>query len=155
MPLAYLTDASLVTTLHNALQLTGGIAFDLVQVGRLLGMYQQVATFDESKWHKEWQGLNPNAKSSINDWIAHTSVERSYWSSLDIPFQSFIVDLAKDREQAQQVWFTQLRKAAWDAFEQAADCVGNDGRAFKAVVHGRSYLTYRLKESLLDSEPMV
>ena len=152
MPLAYLADANLVTTLHNALQKTGSIAFDLVQTARLMGMIQQVANGEENGWQKQWGGLNPNAKSAINDWIAHTGMERTYWSGLDIPFQSFIVDLAKDQEQALADWFTQLKSAAKDAFEQAAECVGTDGRSFKAVVRGRSYLNYRLKESLPNVE---
>lgn len=146
MPLAYLADANLVTTLHNALQKTGGIAFDLVQTARLMGMYQQVANVEENGWQKQWGSLNPNAKSAINDWVAHTGMERAYWSALDIPFQAFIVDLAADQEQALIGWFAQLKSAATAAFEQAAACVGSDGRSFKAVVRGRSYLEYRLNE---------
>lgn len=152
MPLAYLADANLVTTLHNALQKTGGIAFDLVQSARLMGMVQQVANVEEGGWQKQWGSLNPNAKSAINDWIAHTGMERAYWSSLDIPFQAFIVDLAEDQEQALIGWFAQLKSAATAAFEQAAACVGSDGRSFKAVVRGRGYLDYRLSEVIGDPE---
>jgi CRISPR system Cascade subunit CasA len=121
---------------------------DIYVTIRILGMHWQVPRADELKW----AGLSKGAKNSINSWIAHTGVERSYWSSLDIPFQSFIVDLAKDQEEAQKVWFAQLRTAAWDAFEQAAECVGNDGRSFKAMVRGRGYLAYRLKETLPNVE---
>ncbi len=152
LPLAYLTDGELVRQLHDALQKTGAIAFDLVQTARLMGMYLQLANFDDRVWHKEWQGLNVNAKGSISDWVAHTGMERTYWSRLDISFQSFMVDLAGDPQQATIAWYDQLRTAAWAAFDQAAGSMGNDGRSFKAAVRGRSYLNYRLKEGLPNLE---
>ena len=117
-----------------------------------MGMYLQLAHFNEQAWQKEWQRLNDNAKSSINDWIAHTGMERTYWSHLDIPFQSFIIELSVNQEQALVGWYAQLRAAADAAFKQAADAVGNDGRSFKAAVRGRSYLNYRLKEVLSNLE---
>jgi len=152
VPLVYLSTPELVRHLHDALQITGAVAFELVQTARLMGMYRQLSQFNERAWQKEWQGLNINAKSSINDWIAHTGMERAYWSRLDIPFQSFIVALTRDQVEAQTEWYRQLRAAAWAAFDQAANAVGNDGRSFKAVVRGRSYLSYRLKEVLSNLE---
>lgn len=150
MPLEYLTSEHLVEKLNTALALTGTVAFDLVQTARLMGMHQQVANVEDKGWQKQWGGLNINAKSAINDWIAHTGMERAYWSSLDIPFQSFIVDLAKDQEQALVEWFAQLQNAALTAFDQATACVGNDGRSFKAAVRGHGYLVFRLAEVLPD-----
>ena len=79
-------------------------------------------------------------------------MERSYWASLDIPFQSFIVDLAQDEEKALADWREQLRKSAQAAFAQAANFVGQNGRSFKAMVRGQSYLNYRLNEVLPKEE---
>ena len=155
MPLAYLTDDHLVTALNTALTYTGTIAFDLLQSARCMGMFEQVSDVEDTGWQKQWQGLNVNAKGAINNWIAHTGMERNYWASLDTPFQSFIIDLAQDREQALADWNAQLRRSASDAFDLAAECVGNDGRSFKAVVRGRSYLNYRLNEVLPSKEKTV
>ncbi len=152
MPLDYLIDDELVATLDAALMHTGAIAFDLVKSARLMGMYQQLTDVEDRNWQKQWQGLNVNAKSSINNWIAHTGMEHNYWAGLDTPFRSFIVDLAQNQEQALIAWHERLRESAWSAFEQAAECVGNDGRSFKAVVRGRNYLYYRLNETVPDPE---
>ncbi len=152
MPLEYLTNESLVEKLDTALGITGTVAFDLVQAARLMGMHQQVPQVEEKGWPKQWAGLNVNAKNTINNWIAHTGMERNYWANLDLPFQAFIVALAQDEEKALTEWHAQLRKSTRSAFEQAADNVGNDARSFKAVVKGESYLRYRLNEVLPNVE---
>jgi len=144
LPLNYLTDEGLVSKLAYALDHTATVAFDLVQAARRVGMVLQVSEAEGKKWAE----LNRNAKSAINDWVAHTGVERHYWASLDIPFQTFMVTLAQDGEPALKRWLERLRETALDAFEQAAQYTGDDGRSFKAVVRGRSYLKYRLDEVL-------
>ncbi len=145
LPLAYLTDDQLVNRLTDALEHTTAIAFDIVQATRQVGMYLQVSDADNKKWGE----LNGNAKSAINDWVAHTGAQRHYWASLDIPFQTFIVELTQqDHEALLITWIERLQSTARAAFEQAAQCVSNDGRSFKAVVRGRSYLNYRLSEVL-------
>lgn len=146
--LDYLINEILVEKLDNAIALSGTVAFDLVQTSRLLGMYQQVSTVEEKGWHKQWAGLNVNAKSSINDWITHTGMERNYWANLDIPFQAFIIELPRDEEKALAEWYARLRKSAWSSFELATQSLGNDARSFKAMVKGESYLRYRLNEVL-------
>jgi hypothetical protein len=73
-------------------------------------------------------------------------MERNYWASLDIPFGSFIVELAKDQEKTLPDWHTQLRKSVLSAFELAVKSMNEDARAFKAVVMADSYLRYRLNE---------
>lgn len=151
LPLAYLTDEELVGSLANALDKTGSVAFSLVQAARQTGMFLQVTDADSKKWGE----LNTNAKSAINDWVAHTGAERQYWASLDIPFQSFIVELAQDGEPVLLRWYEQLRETALSAFEQAAQLAGNDGRAFKAIVRGRSYLNYRLNQSITQQEEVT
>jgi CRISPR system Cascade subunit CasA len=151
MPLDYLTKPDLVIALDTALRHTGTIAFDLVQAARMMGMYLQIPDADK----KKWGDVNSNAKEVINAWVAHSGMEQNYWASLDIPFQSFIGDLAQDEEKALSTWHAQLRKSALTAFEQAAECTGNDGRSFKAVVRGQGYLKYRLDEVLPLKEKEV
>ena len=148
LPLEYFRQAELVSALRDALELAGKIARDVYTAAQVIGMHWQIPGADT----KKWQSLSRGAKSSINNWIAHTGMERTYWTRLDIPFQSFIVDLTGDQVRAQTGWYAQLRAAAWAAFDQAADAVGNDGRSFKAAVRGRSYLNYRLKEVLSNLE---
>lgn len=152
LPLAYLVDDGLVAKLATALNHANTLAFDLVQAARLMGMLQQLPTVEDRGWQKQWQGLNVNAKGSINNWIAHTGMERAYWASLDLPFQFFIVELARDEEKALADWYDQLRKSARMALEQAAEYVRSDGRSFKAIVRGESYLNYRLNELLPKKE---
>jgi len=143
----YLTDEDLVIALDAALNTAGTVAFDLLQSARLMGMHRQLASV-ETQWQSQWSRLNVNAKADINNWIAHTGMERAYWASLDLPFQSFIVFLAQEREKARVEWRHQLRTAAHHAFDLAAESLGADARAFKARVEGEGYLRYRLNEVL-------
>lgn len=151
MPVKYLVDDELVAKLETALFNAGTIAFDLIQVARLMGMHLQEAKVDE-KWQKQWASLNVNAKGDINNWITHTGMERNYWAALDLPFQALIVDLVKDLDGALATWYAALRQAALAAFALAESCTGEDARAFKAVVKGESYLHYRLNEVLPNPE---
>ena len=151
VPLDYLTDEDLVHALDAALNVAGTVAFDLLQAARLTGMHRQLPVV-EQKWQKQWAQLSANAKSDINNWIAHTGMERAYWSGLDLPFQSFIVALARDRENAVAEWRSQLRKAALDAFRLISANLGSDARAFKAQVAGEGYLHYRLSKIFENHE---
>lgn len=151
LPLDYLVDQQLVARLADALDKTSLVAFDLVQSLRRLGMHLQIADAD----NKQWGELSGNAKEEINKWVSHTGAERQYWSDLDIPFQSFIVNLTHDPEAALVRWHDRLRQTVLDVFGQAAQFAGDDGRAFKAVVRGRGYLLYRLNELLPLQEKTV
>ena len=143
LPLAYLTDDSLVNTLADALDHTATLAFDLVQAARRMGMFLQIPEADAKKWGE----LNRNAKADINNWVAYTGIERHYWANLDTPFQTFIVDLAqKERDVILANWFNRLQQTAWDALKQATQYVGMDGKSLKAEQRGWSYLGYRINE---------
>ena len=149
LPLAYLTDDDLVNSLGDALDHTATVAFDLLQAARQVGMILQVSDGDSKKWGE----LNGNAKSAINAWVAHTGTERQYWANLDIPFLTFMEDLPRqERESALRSWLERLKSTALEAFNQAAQCTGRDGRSFKAVVRGRSYLNYRLNQLIPQEE---
>jgi CRISPR system Cascade subunit CasA len=151
LPLLYLTDETLVNHLRLALDKTGITAFDLLQAVRRVGMFLQIPDAD----NKQWGELNSNTKDVINGWVNHTGVDRHYWSRLDIPFQTFIVDLAQEAEPALLRWYEQLRAVAQDAFSQAAQYVGSDGRSFKAIARGQSYLNYRLNQLIPQQEEIA
>ena len=154
LPIAldYLTNDDLVARLEICLSTAGTIAFDLVQSARLMGMVQQIPKVDENGWQKQWGGLNANASGAITAWIAHTGMERNYWASLDLPFQSMIIELAEDSDKAQVNWRAHLRRSALSAFDLAANHAGEDARAFKAVIRGESYLRNRLNKVLPQPE---
>ena len=147
-PLLYLTDKEKVEKLDSATDNAETVAYDLLMALRRTGIYLQVADAES----KQWRGLNRNAKSAINDWVDHTGAVRFYWASLDIPFQEFIICLAKDRAAALVTWQEAVRDSAIAAFNQATQYAGNNGRSFKATVRGRSYLNYRLNELLPQKE---
>lgn len=151
LPLDYLVDQRLVGRLADALDKTSRGAFELIQSVRRLGMHLQIADADD----KQWGELRGNAKEEINKWVDHTGAGRQYWSDLDIPFQSFIIDLTRDADTALVGWHDHLRRVALDAFELAAQFAGDDGRALKAVVRGRGYLLFRLNELLPRQENPV
>lgn len=143
LPLAYLADESLVNTLADALQYTSTLAFDLVQATRRMGMFLQDSNADTKKWGE----LNRNTKGDINDWVAYTGVERHYWAALEVPFYEFMVDLAeKERAVVLETWLKRLQDTAWQAFNQATEYLGNDGKSFKAEQRGHSYLGWRVNE---------
>ncbi len=149
LPLDYLTDKSLVDSLAYALERTATVAFDLVQAARRVGMFLQVSDADG----KQWGELNTNAKTAITNWVAFTGIERHYWANLDIPFQTFMINLAQqDRESVLTNWLERLRATALDAFDQAAQYAGTGPRSFKAVVRGRNYLNYRLNQLIPKKE---
>ncbi len=148
LPLSYLSDQGLVSLLKTALDNAERLAFDLVSATRKVGMGLQLSDAD----NQQWAGLNVNAKNSINDWVKHSGVERAFWASLDLPFQRLMLDLPEKQEEALEVWYEHLRRSALVAYDRATEYVGSDGRSFKAIVRGRQYLNYRLRQVLPGKE---
>jgi hypothetical protein len=157
MPLLldYLSKPELVIRLKDALERAEQIYKGLHFATQITGMH--IYTTPENKSDvKAWKGLTRNAKDSINNWVAYTGAERHYWTNLEIPFYTFMVDLVqKEREAVMGEWFADLRKTALAAFEQATQYVGTDGKSFKGVVRGRRYLYRRLNEVLPNVEKEV
>ena len=151
LPLAYFDDEKLVNRLQDALIWADTLAFNLLVALRRMGIYLQEADADNKKWGE----LNSNTKSSINDWVAYTGSERHFWTTLDFPFQKLVVDLPQDAIPALADWRIALQNAANDAFQQATNYVGEDGRSFKAIVRGESYLRYRINELFPKKETTV
>jgi CRISPR system Cascade subunit CasA len=151
LSLAYFQDPTLVYALQTALARTEELSRSLRFAIQKVGIQLLVSDADDKKWGE----LSANAKGEIENWVAHTGAERQYWADLDAPFQSFIVELTRETEAALSQWYDRLRRAALDAFEQAGEFAGDDGRALKAIVRGRGYLIYRLNELLPRPEEPV
>jgi len=148
LPLNYLSDHGLVSLLKTALDNAEQLSFDLITATRKVGMSLQSPDAD----NQQWASLNRNVKKAINDWAKHTGVERSFWASLDLPFQGLMLDLPEKQEEALEVWCEHLRRSALVAYDRATEYVGSDGRSFKAIVRGRQYLNYRLRQVLPEKE---
>lgn len=148
LPVRLTVEDNLAEKLSLGLSQTEKVNFALLSSAQRMGIFSQIIDAD----NKKWGSLNRNQQSAINDWITHTDMERNYWASLDLPFQAFIVELARDEEKALVEWYAQLRKSALSSFQLATQSLGNDARSFKAMVKGESYLLYRLNEVLPESK---
>lgn len=157
-PLRYLVDNTLRDQLRNAMQQCESAAFYLRGALRRVGFYLYVAKPDDVGWQSE--KINPKApktiseltRNDINEWIRHTEADIYFWSSLDVPFQQFIEDLAqKEVETVMNGWKTEIRTAAQKAFAKAKAYAHESDRAFRAVVEGQGYLTHLL-DTMLGKE---
>ncbi len=156
LPLDYFQEPELVEKLRYALDRTEEVFRNLRFAAQVMGMHLYTKT-DIKNEIKTWQTLKQITKNTINNWVAFTGAERHYWTSLEVPFQSFMVNLAaeEERDPVLLVWLERLKTTALDAFDRAAGYAGSDGRSFKAVVRGRSYLNYRLNQLFPKKEETV
>ncbi len=152
LPLAYFDEPRLVDLLQLSLSRADEISRALRFAIQTILTYLKIPDADEKKKRGDFK---PVPRKEADDWVTHTGIEYRYWAALDIPFQAFIVDLAQDTEPALFRWYERLRQAALDAFEQATQYAGSDGRSFKAVVRGRSYLNYRLSQLIPQKEEVT
>ncbi len=150
LPLTLTIKPELMIDLDTALSLAEDVQLCVRDANRRIGMYLYLSSPEMIKWGK----VDDNTKKRINDWIKHTGAEQYYWTNSEPLFHKFIVMLSEDRDKAIQTWRTRLHRIALTAFEQAAQYAGNDGRSFKAVVKGRSYLNYRLNQLIPKEEEM-
>jgi hypothetical protein len=81
-----------------------------------------------------------------DDLIEHWGAERSFWSSLEKPFIRVIVDLPIAEENALEIWKKEVNHAAYVAFNLAENALGDDARAWKAIVGASSQLNIGLSK---------
>ena len=149
LPLAYLQEPTLVNRLKDALEHTEKVFATLRFAVQMMGMYLRVPDAEK----KSWKELNRLTKKEINEWMAHTGMERQYWATLEIPFQTFLVELTQQPPESLLLeWVERLQSTARSAYEQAAQCVSTDGRSLKAIVRGRGYLNYHLSQLIPKEE---
>ncbi len=150
LPLKYLEQEELVESLASALDLAENTRFALKKAGQWLALLVVSPKADGKKWQK----VDRISKDQAEKLMTHWNVERFYWQQLGIPFQRFLEDLPQHSE-AFDAWKEIVRRAAWDALEQATNFAGTDAVALKAAVRARGNLGYSLKELFPEPEKEV
>ncbi len=147
LPLAYLEG-------EKSNELVGNLASasDLAEKvrGKLWGAVNTLAKFVIAPINDLPNGRQPDPKDTEN-LTNHWAIERYYWSALEIPFLHFVEDLPRQSE-ALDIWKETVRRAAWDALEQATNFAGTDATALKAAVRARSVLGGALKDLFPERE---
>jgi len=139
LPLEYLTNPELVTRLEKVIlyaENTGKVLWGALK--HLAVMYLE--PFSDPSDPKQ------RKPKEIPDLIEHWGAERSFWSSLEQPFFRVIVDLPEASDRALEVWKKDVNRAAYAAFNLAENALGNDTRAWKAIVGARSQLNFGLSK---------
>jgi CRISPR system Cascade subunit CasA len=150
LPLEYLEQEELVESLASALELAEKTRFALKIASQWLALLVVSPKSDGKKWRE----VDRISKDQSEKLMTHWNVERFYWQQLGIPFQRFLEDLPEHPE-ALATWKEIIRRAAWDALEQAANFAGTDALALKADVRARGSLGYSLKELFPEPEKEV
>ncbi len=150
LPLDYLEKEELVEQLASSLELAEQARFAL----RVAGQWMALLVISPKSDGKKWQEVDRISKDQAEKLIVHWNTERFYWQQLEVPFLHFLEDLPGHPE-ALQAWRETLRRAAWDALEQAAGFAGTDAAALKAAVRARGVLGARLKELFPESQKEV
>lgn len=154
-PLRYLIDEALRDQLRNALQWCDSAADDLRRSLQRVGFYLYVAKPEETGWKsarinpKSSKPISDQARADIDNWVQHTEADTYFWSTLDVPFQEFIIRLATEAPEAMIGWWRQqIYAAAIGAFAKAKQYAHESDRALHAIVEGQGYLTYQLDKML-------
>ena len=82
------------------------------------------------------------------------SLERRYWSRLEMKFQHFIRDLPHECQAALDNWVDTLLKTARRAFEEAANNIGDPTRGLKAATLARGTLEWGLAKAI-ETQPQL
>jgi len=141
LPMKYLQDPKLVSTLRTSLLLAEETRGQLWAGAKTLAMFL---------FSPEWDtvaGRKPNSKD-VDAMTRHWSVERPYWSRLEIPFRQLVQRLAAGEKSALEDWTMMLRKTAWESLEKAMMGLGGDPVSLKASVRAREKLGAGLSKVL-------
>lgn len=158
LPLAYLDDTDLLSTLKDGLDLAES-------VGRLFSSGFVDITTEEGprKVPSPFRKLAAVALSPMDDTkadpgavgrlLVHLAPGRLYWSRLETPFKRFMVELAEERagnrpENAFREWVVALRDSAVGAFKEATLGLDGSGRTLRAVALAEREFNRRLRELL-------
>jgi CRISPR system Cascade subunit CasA len=142
MPLAltYLVDETLSEKLRDALRAAEGVGTALRRAGWELAQWV-VSPADRGEAHREDTQLV----------FSQLSVERRYWSRLEVKFQGFVRDLPQDRQAALDDWLKTLQQTARNAFTEATEGISDPIRGLKAITLARGTLE-RLMARALEPE---
>lgn len=142
LSLAYLRNQQLVNVLRDdVLAMAENVARQLWGAARTMALFILAPQADT-------EGARQPASEDMNRLAAMWSIERRYWSQLELPFHLALEVLPDNREEALTAWQKALRRIAWNAFDHVARDVETDPRALKAVVRGREQLAAGLAKAL-------
>jgi CRISPR system Cascade subunit CasA len=139
LPLAYLDDDALVGQLRSALELTEEVAKALEKAAEAVAKTRLAANSDS----------RPDSKR-VGKIVQAMAPERFYWSRLELPFRTFLTDLAAIPPDARDgrlfAWYwDSLDRTAVRAFDQCVAVI-DAGRDLKAVNAGRGVLFAKLRD---------
>ena len=146
LPLTYLVKEDLVSKLNDAMIRTEQVKSSLNKASFSLAK-NFISTTAEEK-----NGRQPDV-NDITKLMSHWNVETHYWSKLEVPFNTFVVDLPAEPESALARWNETLQQTAWDALASAERMAGENTRALKAAVKARGALAYELKKLFEENQP--
>jgi CRISPR system Cascade subunit CasA len=133
LPLAYLEEKELQDRLAAALALAEEVARVVDQSSEMLARLLLAPTADQP-------GARQPDRQAVGQLKQSLGGERAYWSRLEGPFTTFLIDQAADRRPeggyghaALGAWATALRAAARAAFDEAASGLDGSGRSLKAL----------------------
>lgn len=96
-------------------------------------------------------------RSRVTHLLEALAPERAYWPALDLPFRTFIGDLAdqfdeagKWGQQAREAWADAIARAARTAFDKAADALATSGRGYRAAAEAQGKFNGGLAGALHD-----
>ena len=151
LPLAYLEDEKLLAKLKESLEVAekAGIQLNSSWNSSCWLLARLIILPDEKK--KPNKAQNKDIKN-LSD---HLAPGRLYWSRLEVPFQDFLVRLAKDRATDEYGdisygantlpwWAGKVRRAACEAFEETTRSLDLSARTLKAVTRAESEFNRRL-----------
>jgi len=144
LPLAYLSDVTLVEQLRDGLALAEAVQ------GQLYGALSRLATLLISPESDQEGGRQP-LQGDITNLVNHWGTIRHYWGNLEPAFARMVIDLPSDPEGAIAVWREELRRAARNALERATALAGTGSAALKAAVRARGQLEVGLRKVLESS----
>ncbi len=151
IPLAYLADKRLTVALGDALALAEGVGAILRQVNETLATLLIAPSATDGV-----QGRQPD-RAQIDSLVQHLPTDRSYWARLETPFKRLLVDLPGDMgatlgeaiaPRALGDWAQEVKRAALEAFEEAAEAAGSSARALRAVALAEHGLPTRIDKAI-------
>jgi CRISPR system Cascade subunit CasA len=141
LPLAYLRKEQLVEALQTALNMAEAVSNQLWGAARTLATLFVCPEADQEGAHQPDRG-------DLDKVMGQWDVKRRYWAQLEPPFRLTLEALPADRDGTLADWRETLRRAAWRAFDGAAENLADNPRTLKAAVRAREQLATGLGKAL-------
>ena len=166
VPLAYLHVSELLGRLERALRLAEDVGrllkpgtTEITTADRASGKPKQVKVPRPFQLLAEAMlptiGGKPDRKK-VDALIDHLAPERRYWSRLEVPFRTLLIDLPNDHDRESDAygarmlpaWAETLQRTARAAFEEATSGMDQSARSLQAVARAQRELSLRLHATL-------